>query len=63
MVDRSIIDQDEIKIIQSFLNGNLTYSVKDSKLILDTSIKYIFDGPILLVKESWSMHNCQTGTP
>ena len=51
IVDRSIIDQDEIKIIQTFLYGNPTYSVNDNKLILDASIKYIletkrFDGPI-----------------
>ena len=51
IVDRSIIDQDEIKIIQTFLYGNSTYSVNDNKLILDASIKYIletkrFDGPI-----------------
>ena len=50
IVDRSIIDQDEIKIIQTFLYGNPTYSIND-KLILDASIKYIletkrFDGPI-----------------
>ena len=50
IVDRSIIDQDDIKIIQTFLYGNPTYSVND-KLILDASIKYIletkrFDGPI-----------------
>ena len=48
--DSSIIDQDEIKIIQTFLYGNPTYSVND-KLILDASIKYIletkrFEGPI-----------------
>ena len=51
IVDRSIIDQDEIKIIQTFLYGNPTYSVDDNKLILDASIKYILeterlDGPI-----------------
>ena len=62
IVDRSIIDQDEIEIIQTFLYGNSTYSVNDNKLILDASIKYIletkrFDGPIFQVKESWSMHN------
>ena len=50
-VDRSIIDQDEIKIIQTFLYGNPTYSVNDNKLVLDAGIKYIFetrrfDGPI-----------------
>ena len=53
IVDRSIIDQDEIKIIQTFLYGNPSYSVSDNKLILDASIKYIvetkrFDGPIFL---------------
>ena len=50
IADRSIIDQDEIEIIETFLYGNLTYSVNDNKLILDASIKYIlgtkiFDGP------------------
>ena len=34
IVDRSIIDQDEIKIIQAFLYGNPTYSVNDNKLTL-----------------------------
>ena len=51
IVDRSIIDQDETKIIQTFLYGNATFSVNDNKLILDASIKYIletkrFGGPI-----------------
>ena len=51
IVDRSIIDQDEIKIIQTFHYGNPTYSVNDNKLILDAVIKYIletkrFDGLI-----------------
>ena len=51
IVDRSIIDQDEIKIIQAFLCGNPTYSINDNKLILDASIKYIletkrFEGPV-----------------
>ena len=51
MVDRSIIDQEEIKIIQTLLYDNPTYSVNDNKLIFDASIKYIleterFDGPI-----------------
>ena len=41
IVDRSITDQDEIKIIQTFLHGNPTYSTSDNKLILDASIKYI----------------------
>ena len=55
---RSIIDQDELKIIQTFLYDNPTYSVNDNKLTLDVSIKYIletkrFDGPILSVKASW----------
>ena len=45
------IDQDEIKIIQTLLYGNLTYSVNDNKLILDASIKSIletkrFDRPV-----------------
>ena len=39
IVDRSITDQDEIKIIQTFLYGNQTYSVNDNKLILDASTK------------------------
>ena len=38
IVDRSIIDQDEIKIIQIFLYGNPTHSVSGSKLIIDSSI-------------------------
>ena len=51
IVDTSVIDQDDIKIIQTFLYGNPTYSVNDNKLILDASIKYIlenkrFEGPI-----------------
>ena len=64
--DRSIIDYDEIKIIQTFIYGNLTYSFNNNQLInnnklilvinnntviLDASIKYIweterFDRPI-----------------
>ena len=35
IVDRSIIDQDDIKIIQTFLYINPSYSVND-KLILDS---------------------------
>ena len=52
VVDRSIIDQNEIKIIQIFLYGrDPAYSVHDNKLILDASIKYILEikrleGPI-----------------
>ena len=51
IVGRYIIDQDEIKVVQTFLYGNPTYSVNDNKLILDARIKYIletkrFDGPI-----------------
>ena len=51
IVDRSIIDQNKIQIIQGFLYGNSAYSVNDNKLILDASIKYIlepkrFDEPI-----------------
>ena len=66
IVDRSIIDQDDIKISQTFLYGKPTYSVND-KLILNESIKYIleterFHGPIFKVNDSWSMHNCQNGT-
>ena len=41
IADRSIIDQDEIKIIQTLLYGNPTYSVNGNKLILDASTKYI----------------------
>ena len=40
-VGRSIIDLDEIKIIQTFFYGNTVYSVNDNKFILDASIKYI----------------------
>ena len=52
IVDRSIIDQDEIK---TFLYGHPTYYVNDNKLILDASVKYIletkrFDGPHFLGK-------------
>ena len=43
IVDRSIIDQDDIKIIQTFFYGNKTYSVNDNKLILDASIKHILE--------------------
>ena len=44
------MDQDETKIIRTFLYENPTYSVDDNKLILDASIKHIletkrFDGP------------------
>ena len=51
IVDRSIIDRYDIKIIQTFLYGNPSYSVNDNKLILNASIKYIletkrFEGPI-----------------
>ena len=52
IVDRSITDQNAIKIIQNFPYGKpTTYSVNDNKLILDASIKYIletkrFEGPI-----------------
>ena len=35
---RSIIDQDEIKIIQTFLYGNLTYFVNDNRLIIDARV-------------------------
>ena len=52
IVDKSIINQDKIKIIETFPYGNHTYSVSDNKLIFDASIKYIletkrFDGPML----------------
>ena len=51
IVDRPIINQDEIKSIQTFLYGKPNYSVNDNKLILDASIKYILEikrleGPI-----------------
>ena len=51
IVDRSTFDQVEIKIIQTFVYGNPTYSVNDNKLILDVSVKCIletkrFEGPI-----------------
>ena len=51
IADRSIIDQDDIKIIQNLLYGNPSYSVNDNKLILNASIKYIlktkrFEGSI-----------------
>ena len=36
IVDRSIIDQDDTKIIQTFRYGNPSYSVNDNKLILDS---------------------------
>ena len=47
-----------------FLYGNPTYPFNEKKLILHASIKYILkakrsDGPLLSVKESWSMHSCQ----
>ena len=38
IVDRSTIDQDEIKIIQSFLYGNSTYSVNNNKLLFDQNL-------------------------
>ena len=38
IVDRSIIDQAGIKIVQIFLYGNSTCAVNDNKLILDASI-------------------------
>ena len=68
IVLRSIINQDENKIMQTFLYGNPTYSVSDNKLNLDAIIKYImeskrFDRPIFSVKESWPMHNRQNETP
>ena len=52
MVDRSIINQHEIKIIQTVHYGKPTYSVNGNKLILNASIKYIlktkrFDGPVV----------------
>ena len=67
IVDRSIIDQDEIKIIQTFLYGNPTYSVNDNKLILDASIKYIletkrFDDQFSKLKSHGQCIICQNGT-
>ena len=49
-----------------FFYGNPTYPFNEKKLILNASIKYILkakrsDGPLLSVKESWSMHSCQNG--
>ena len=41
-VDRSIIGQEEIKIIQTFLYGNSFYSANDSKLILKCEYKAYF---------------------
>ena len=35
IVDRPIIDQDEIKILQTFFYGKPNFSVNDNKLILD----------------------------
>ena len=40
---RLIIDLDKVKIIQTFLYGDLTYSANKSKLILDASINYILE--------------------
>ena len=37
-IDRSVIDQEENKVIQTFLYDNRTYSFNKNKLILDTSI-------------------------
>ena len=66
-VKRSIIFQNEIKIIQFFLYGNPIYSVIVNNLIADAGMKYIleskrFEGPVFQVKVSWSMHNCQNPT-
>ena len=43
LAERSIFDQDEIKIIQTFIFGNPSYSVTDNKLILGVSVKYILE--------------------
>ena len=43
IIDRSIIDQDEIKISQTFLCVKQIFSVNNNKLILDASIKYIME--------------------
>ena len=67
IIDRSVIDQDEIKIIQTFLYGNPTYSVNDNKLILDASIKYILETKDLTdqfskLKNHGQCIICQNGT-
>ena len=51
IVDKSNIDQDKIKIIQTFLYANPTNSVNDNKLILNVGIKYILETKIFGIKE------------
>ena len=41
-IDRLIIDQEEIKIIQTFLYGNSFYSFNNNKLILKCEYKVYF---------------------
>ena len=48
LVDRSIIDQEEMKIIQIFLHSNATNSINNNKLILNASITYFGNQNILL---------------
>ena len=50
IADRSIIDQDGIKIIQTFLYINPTCSVNDKKLNRDTSINQRFVRAVFLDK-------------
>ena len=50
IADRSIIDQDGIKIIQTFLYISPTCSVNDNKLNRDTSIKKRFVRAVFLDK-------------
>lgn len=50
-IGKSIIEQDEIKIIKTFLYGYPTYSFNNNKLVRDATAKYILetkniDGPI-----------------
>ena len=42
-IDKSIIDQTEIKSIQTFFYGNPTCSSVNNELILDVRIKYILE--------------------
>ena len=48
IADRSIIDQDGIKIIQTFLYISTTCSANDNKLNHDTSINKRFVRPVFL---------------
>ena len=38
-----MIDQNEVKVIETFRYGNSIYSAKDKKLILNVSIKYLLE--------------------